>query len=66
MIRTAPNGDIFVAETEAGKIMVFRGMTAEGKPDLAATFATGLNQPYGIAFYPPGPNPEWLYIGNIE
>jgi glucose/arabinose dehydrogenase/mono/diheme cytochrome c family protein len=66
MIRTAPNGDIFVAETEAGRIRIFRGMTDEGKPDLMATYASGLKQPYGIAFYPPGPNPEWLYIGNID
>ena len=27
-------------------------------------FALGLHQPYGIAFYPPGPNPEWIYVGN--
>ena len=31
-IRTAPNGDIFVAEMEAGDIKVFRGMAADGKP----------------------------------
>jgi len=66
MIRTAPNGDIFVAETEPGRIRVFRGMTSDGKPDLIATYASGLKQPYGIAFYPPGSNPQWLYIGNID
>ena len=27
-------------------------------------FVTGLNQPFGIAFYPPGPNPQYIYIGN--
>src|SRR5262249_23971389 len=26
-------------------------------------FASGLKHPYGIAFYPPGPNPQWIYIG---
>jgi mono/diheme cytochrome c family protein len=66
MIRTAPNGDIFVAETQPGRIRIFRGLTDDGKPDLIATYASGLKQPYGIAFYPPGPNPEWLYIGNID
>ena len=32
LIRTAPNGDLFVALSESNKIMVFRGITAEGKP----------------------------------
>ena len=25
-------------------------------------FVSGLDQPYGLAFYPPGPNPEYLYV----
>jgi glucose/arabinose dehydrogenase len=62
-IRTAPNGDLFVAQSEPGTIMVFRG-TAKGKPDSTATYATGLDQPFGMAFYPPGPDPKWLYVGN--
>ena len=66
MLRTAPNGDIFVAETDPGRILVFRGITGDGKPDLMGTYASGLNKPYGIAFYPPGPNPQWLYIGNTN
>jgi glucose/arabinose dehydrogenase len=28
-----------------------------------AVFAEGLKHPYGIAFYPPGPDPQWIYIG---
>lgn len=64
LMRTAPNGDIFVAETDPGKILVFRGMTADGKPEQTSTFATGLNKPFGINFYPPGPDPQWIYIGN--
>jgi glucose/arabinose dehydrogenase len=66
LIRTAPNGDIFLAESSSGKIRVFRGITADGKPELAGVFASGLNQPYGIAFYPPGDNPQWLYVGNTD
>ena len=31
LIRTAPNGYLFLAESSAGKIKVFRGMTADGK-----------------------------------
>ena len=62
-MRTAPNGDIFVAESSAGRIRIFRGITSEGKAELSAIFASGLKRPYGIAFYPPGPNPQWVYIG---
>ena len=66
IIRTAPNGDLFVAETRINEIKIFRGITADGKPKETATFASGLKQPFGIAFYPPGPNPQWVYIGNTD
>ena len=65
-IRTAPNGDLFVSESEAGEIRVFRGMTKSGKSELEAVFATGLNRPFGINFYPAGPDPQWIYIGNTN
>jgi glucose/arabinose dehydrogenase/mono/diheme cytochrome c family protein len=64
LIRTAPNGDFFVAESKSGEILVFRGITADGKPERTETFATGLNRPFGINFYPPGPDPQWVYVGN--
>jgi glucose/arabinose dehydrogenase len=64
-IRVAPNGDFFVAESRAGNIKVFRGIK-DGKPEQVSMFATGLRQPFGIAFYPPGPNPQWVYIGNTD
>jgi glucose/arabinose dehydrogenase len=62
-LRTAPNGDIFLAEMQPGKILVYRGLGGDGKPEQSATFASGLGNPYGIAFYPPGPDPQWVYIG---
>jgi glucose/arabinose dehydrogenase len=65
-IRTAPNGDFFVAETKAGNVKVFRGISASGKPQQMAMFASGLNEPFGINFYPPGPNPQWVYVGNTD
>ncbi|MGB8321977.1 MAG: PQQ-dependent sugar dehydrogenase [Candidatus Acidiferrum sp.] len=65
-IRTAPNGDFFLAESNSGKIKIFRGITADGKPNETTVFATGLKRPYGIAFYPPGDNPQWVYIGNTD
>ena len=66
LIRTAPNGDFFIAESRAGDIKVFRGITAEGKPQQVETFASGLNRPFGINFYPPGPHPQWIYLGNTN
>jgi glucose/arabinose dehydrogenase len=66
LIRTAPNGDLFVAESEPGRILVFRGITSEGKPQRVETFAEGFHRPFGIAFYPPGPQPRYVYIGNTD
>jgi glucose/arabinose dehydrogenase/mono/diheme cytochrome c family protein len=63
-IITAPNGDFFVAEPDPGNIKVFRGISADGKAQQVETFASGLKQSYGLAFYPPGPNPQFLYVGN--
>ncbi len=65
-IRTAPNGDSFLAESEAGDIKVFRGITSDSKPQQVEVFATGLKRPYGIAFYPPGKDPQWVYIGDTD
>lgn len=65
-ILTAPNGDFFVAASYAGQILVFRGRDADGRPRLVSTFATGLKRPFGIAFYPNGSSPQWVYIGNTD
>jgi len=66
LIRTAPNGDLFVAVSYSNKIMVFRGVDANGNPKEVSTFADNLSQPFGIAFYPLGPDPKWVYIGNTD
>ena len=72
LVRTAPNGDLFVVESEpdrsgdSGTVKVFRGVDASGKAKQVSTFATGLKQPFGLAFYPLGPNPKWIYIGNTD
>ena len=66
VIRVAPNGDVFVAESSAGRIRLFRGLDADGKPERSEVYAGGLTQPYGIAFYPPGPNPQWVYVGDTD
>jgi glucose/arabinose dehydrogenase len=61
-IRVAPNGDVFVAETDAGKIAVLRAPDGAAHPTETAIFAAGLSGPFGIAFYPGGPNPEFVYV----
>jgi len=63
-IRRAPNGDLFVAESEPGRIRVLRGLGSDGKAATIEIFASGLSQPFGIAFYPPGADPQWVYVGN--
>lgn len=63
---TAPNGDIFVAESKSDRITVLRDADHDGKPESAGVFAKGLNQPFGIAFHPPGPNPQHIYIANTD
>jgi glucose/arabinose dehydrogenase len=64
---TAPNGDIFVTEGRSDSIKVLRDSNGDGKPDLTETFASsGLNDPFGIAFYPPGADPQFLYVANTN
>lgn len=66
IMRVAPNGDIFVAETRAGRIRVLRAAGGATQPAENAIFAGGLNRPFGIAFYPNGDNPRWVYIANTD
>ncbi|HKO13464.1 MAG TPA: PQQ-dependent sugar dehydrogenase [Acidobacteriaceae bacterium] len=66
LIRTAPNGDLFVAISYQNKVMVFRGVGPDGKAKQVSTFAEDLSQPFGINFYPAGPNPKWVYVGNTD
>ena len=63
VLRVAPNGDIFVAETGPGRIRVLR-LGEGGKVATNEVFATGLARPFGIAFFPNGDNPQWVYVAN--
>ena len=64
LIRTAPNGDIFVAESGPGRIRVLRATDGAVHPEINQVFYSGLDRPFGIAFYPPGPDPKYIYICN--
>jgi glucose/arabinose dehydrogenase len=56
----APNGDVFVAESNAGRIRVVQ----PAAPEKLSTFAASLDRPFGIAFYPPGPDPRFVYVAD--
>ena len=62
VLRTAPNGDLFLAESGAGRVLVIRGADNAGQPPDVSVFAASLDRPYGIAFYPPGPQPKYVYV----
>ena len=66
VIRTAPNGDLFVAEKETNTVRILRVPSGSAKPEINEVFASDLYQPYGIAFYPPNAEPEWIYIANAD
>lgn len=61
VIRIAPNGDIFVSETGAGRVLAFALDSAGGAPAKPEVFAEGLDRPFGIAFYPPA-EPRYIYV----
>lgn len=60
-LTTAPNGDIFVSESRAGRVKIFRGTNGDGTPDATYTFATGLNRPFGVDFYK-----NWVYVATTN
>src|ERR1700733_6604145 len=62
-LRRAPNGDIFLTDTGAGTVRILRGVTADGKPRESSVYAN-FPSVFGINFYPPGPNPQWVYVTN--
>jgi glucose/arabinose dehydrogenase len=64
-LRTAPNGDIFVAETRANRIRVLR-LSADGSKIVRnEIYAAGLGRPFGIAFLP-SDHPQWVYVANTD
>jgi len=66
LLRTAPNGDIFIADTRSGQIRVLRTTDGAEAPAENSVFATGLQGPFGIAFYPLGDSPQWVYVANLN
>ena len=65
VIRIAPNGDIFVAESGSGRVLVFPADAARGAPATPEVFAENLDRPYGIVFQPPS-DPQYVYVAAAD
>jgi glucose/arabinose dehydrogenase len=57
----APNGDVFLSDSRAGKIVVLRDSNKDGVAEERFVFAEGLKQPFGIAFWR-----DYVYVGNTN
>lgn len=55
----ASNGDVILSEPGEGKITILRDANHDGVAEQRFTFASGLDNPYGLAFHG-----KWLYVGN--
>ena len=49
-LQMAPNGDLLMAEAEAGKITLLRDADGDGRAEVKETFADGFQRPHGMAF----------------
>jgi glucose/arabinose dehydrogenase/cytochrome c2 len=65
-MRVAPNGDILLTETAPGRIKIMRPSADGTRAADIFTFAQGLDRPFGIALYPAGDHPQWLYVGEFN
>ena len=66
LVRIAPNGDIFIAETHEGRVRVLRAADGAESPASEEIFADGLQGPFGIAFYPNTGEPRWVYVAQVD
>ena len=66
LLRVAPNGDVFVAESRANLVRVIRATKDGSRAEVNEIFVDNLKRPFGIAFYPAGQDPQWIYIGNTD
>jgi glucose/arabinose dehydrogenase len=58
----APNGDVFVAESQGNRISILRDKDGDGRVDERFVFADkGLLKPFGLAFWH-----DYLYVGNVD
>ena len=61
MMLLAPNGDLFVAQSRPGSVVVLRDTNNDGKPDTRSIYAQGLQGVFGMAFHD-----GYLYLGRTD
>lgn len=57
----APNGDVFLSDAGANKIIILRDTNNDGVADQRFTFAENLSQPFGMAF-----NGDYFYVADTD
>jgi glucose/arabinose dehydrogenase len=60
-LTVAPNGDVFLADSGAGKIYILRDPQNTGGSQQREEFASGMNRPFGIVF-----REGYVYVGNVN
>ncbi|MDD4974362.1 MAG: sorbosone dehydrogenase family protein [Bacteriovorax sp.] len=60
-IYAAPDGNIFVAESQAGRITRFRDSNNDGVPEIQEIFLSGLRLPFGMLLLN-----NWFYVANTN
>jgi len=60
-LAVAPNGDVFLADTGAGKVYVLHDPGHGAPSDARTTFADQLNEPFGIAFHG-----HYVYVADTD
>jgi glucose/arabinose dehydrogenase len=61
LMRVAPNGDVFLAQSGAGRITLLRDSDGDGRADVNTTFAQGFRGPYGMALHD-----KYLYVADVD
>ena len=60
-LTVAPTGDIFLADTGAGEIIILRDPQNAGGAQEREVFVGGMKRPFGIAF-----RDDYVYVGNMN
>ena len=60
-LAVAPNGDVFVSDSAAGKVVVLHDPQAKGYAESRDVFADHLNLPFAIAFHD-----DFVYVANTN
>jgi glucose/arabinose dehydrogenase len=60
-LAVAPNGDVFLAESNSGEITLLRDANNDGVSDRSFTYADDMERPHGLAFHG-----GFLYVGDTR